>query len=53
MDNYEAMALTSSRAHRGHRIHSNLAARVLLLSDDNFGAGQTTRLLRIAVRLPR
>jgi len=30
-----------------------LGATVLLLSDDNFGDGQTTRLLRLKVALPK
>lgn len=43
MDNYEAMATTPLGGHR---------YAVTLLSDDNFNPQQTTRLLRLAVRLP-
>jgi hypothetical protein len=62
MDTSEAMAaVTGDRGVRaqvgpmrpGHGSHRPAAmAEVLLLSDDNFGATQTTRLLRLAVPLP-
>lgn len=56
MDNYEAMAVStgSVRRHHGFR-HGKTHGRatVLLLSDDNFGDGQTTRLLRLKVALPK
>jgi hypothetical protein len=56
MDNYEAMAITTSpdgRHHGRHGRHAkSISATVLLLSDDNFGDGQTTRLLRLKVALP-
>jgi hypothetical protein len=45
LDNYEGMALTS-RPHRG-------TVGVSLISDDNFGATQVTRVLNLAVALPR
>jgi len=53
MDNYEAMALRSGPAdtHRGRHV-KRVGATVLLISDDNFGDGQTTRLLRLTVALP-
>jgi len=62
MDNFEAMAIVSG--HRGVRPHARttwshggwhrpvLDSEVLLLSDDNFGDTQTTRLLRLAAPLP-
>jgi len=62
MDNFEAMAVVSGQ--RAVRPHATVAwfrggwhrpgrdSDVLLLSDDNFGATQTTRLLRLAVPLP-
>jgi hypothetical protein len=43
MDNYEGMAVTPSPGG---------AAAVSLISDDNFSAGQVTRVLNLAVRLP-
>jgi hypothetical protein len=45
MDNYEGMAVTPSAGHGG-------PAAVSLISDDNFSAGQVTRILNLAVRLP-
>jgi uncharacterized protein len=45
MDNYEGMAVTPSAGHGGR-------AAVSLISDDNFSAGQVTRVLNLAVRLP-
>jgi uncharacterized protein len=44
MDNYEGMAVTPDGGH-------GLAA-VSMISDDNFSAGQVTRVLNLAVRLP-
>ncbi|MEP7023448.1 MAG: esterase-like activity of phytase family protein [Actinomycetota bacterium] len=44
MGNYEGMAVTPSREHG--------RAAVSLISDDNFSAGQVTRVLNLAVRLP-
>lgn len=44
MDNFEGMAIT------GHR-HGRWG--VTLVSDDNFSATQTTRVLNLSVRLPR
>ena len=43
MDNYEGMIATPQQ--HGHY-------QVTLISDDNFGASQTTRLLRLGARLP-
>ena len=51
MDNYEAMAITGLNHHAGQQIHGRLA-EVVLLSDDNFNDVQTTRVLRLAARLP-
>jgi hypothetical protein len=63
MDNFEAMTVVTG--HRGVRPHGahgpghgrwnppGHVSEVLLLSDDNFGATQTTRLLRLAVPLPQ
>lgn len=45
MDNYEALAIDPRGPARGRTV-------VTVLSDDNFGATQVTRLLRVAVRLP-
>ncbi|MEX5633699.1 esterase-like activity of phytase family protein [Parafrankia sp. FMc2] len=45
MDNYEALAVDPRGPTRGRTV-------VTVLSDDNFGATQVTRLLRVAVRLP-
>lgn len=44
MDNFEGMAIRPLSRHE---------SEVLLVSDDNFSATQTTRLLRLAARLPR
>jgi hypothetical protein len=44
MDNYEGMAVTPSAGHG--------PAAVSMISDDNFSAGQLTRVLNLAVRLP-
>jgi hypothetical protein len=44
MDNYEGMAVTPSAGHG--------PAAVSMISDDNFSAGQVTRVLNLAVRLP-
>ncbi|WP_083749390.1 esterase-like activity of phytase family protein [Frankia sp. CcI49] len=46
MDNYEALAI-DPRGRFGRGLTT-----VSVLSDDNFGATQVTRLLRVAVRLP-
>jgi hypothetical protein len=43
MDNYEGMAVTPSPGG---------GAAVSMISDDNFSAGQVTRVLNLAVRLP-
>jgi hypothetical protein len=57
MDNYEAMAVATTPDGRHHGRHGgharSITASVLLLSDDNFGEGQTTRLLRLQVALPK
>ncbi|SQE00390.1 MULTISPECIES: hypothetical protein [unclassified Parafrankia] len=45
LDNYEALAIDPRGPGRGTAI-------VNVLSDDNFGATQVTRVLRVAVRLP-
>jgi len=65
MDNYEAMSLRTGPSgrhggkHGGHALANHhgghakrIGATVLLLSDDNFGDGQTTRLLRLKVARP-
>lgn len=48
MDNYEGMAIRPLSHRRGPG-----TAEVLLVSDDNFSATQTTRVLRLAAQLPR
>lgn len=53
LDNYEAMAIRPGHSGKHHGRHRRFGATVLLLSDDNFGATQTTRLLRLAVALPK
>lgn len=45
LDNYEGMAITGAAPHG--------TVGVSLISDDNFGALQRTRVLNLAVRLPR
>jgi hypothetical protein len=45
LDNFEGMAITTPRSWRG-------VAGVSLISDDNFSATQTTRILNLAVKLP-
>lgn len=68
MDNFEAMTITrlarphhakatgaqqDSRERGGHRWHGRGSlSEVVLLSDDNFNDVQTTRMLRLAARLP-
>lgn len=52
MDNYEAMAITHLRRHADLRHPGERLVEVILLSDDNFSDVQTTRVLRLAVRLP-
>jgi hypothetical protein len=65
MDNFEGMAVVPLRARHDHARHharrhgrrcehgrSSELARVLLISDDNFSATQTTRVLDLAARLP-
>jgi hypothetical protein len=49
MDNFEGMSVVPARDRRGR---SGELARVLLISDDNFSATQTTRVLDLAARLP-
>jgi hypothetical protein len=50
LDNYEGMAVTGDLRWRGNRL-----VGISLISDDNFGATQTTRVLNlaVAVRGPR
>ena len=48
LDNYEGMAVTGQVARRGQRV-----VGLSLISDDNFGAGQTTRVLNLAVAVRR
>ena len=43
LDNYEGMAVTFSTGH---------AAGISLISDDNFSASQTTRVLNLIAKLP-
>jgi hypothetical protein len=50
LDNYEGMAITW--AHRLGGRKGALLAGVSLISDDNFSATQTTRILNLAARLP-
>jgi uncharacterized protein len=45
LDNYEGMAITTSRERHGYR-------GISLISDDNFSPTQHTRLLNLAARLP-
>jgi hypothetical protein len=57
MDNFEGMTVAPVRHgrpghHRGHHRRSGELARVLLISDDNFSATQTTRVLDLAALLP-
>lgn len=46
LDNYEGMAVTGRVAWRSNRL-----VDISLISDDNFGATQTTRVLNLAVRV--
>ncbi|HVX46238.1 MAG TPA: esterase-like activity of phytase family protein [Mycobacteriales bacterium] len=46
MDNYEAMTI------RADRIGPFRYGTLAVLSDDNFGSGQTTRIVRVATLLP-
>jgi hypothetical protein len=46
LDNFEGMAVDRGGPD-GHG-----SADLALISDDNFGAGQVTRLLRVRIRLP-
>jgi hypothetical protein len=48
LDNYEGMAVTGQVGRRGQRV-----VGLSLISDDNFGAGQTTRVLNLAVAVRR
>lgn len=48
LDNYEGMAVTGTV-----RLHKKRLVTLSLISDDNFGATQTTRLLNVAVALRR
>ena len=48
LDNYEGMAVTGLVTWRGNRL-----VGISLISDDNFGATQTTRVLNLAVRFSR
>ncbi len=48
LDNYEGMALTGELKRPGKRL-----VGVSLISDDNFGATQTTRLLNLAIAVDR
>jgi hypothetical protein len=50
LDNYEGMAITW--AHRIGLGKGPVLAGVSLISDDNFSATQTTRILNLAARLP-
>ncbi|ROQ39799.1 putative extracellular nuclease [Frondihabitans sp. PhB188] len=52
LDNFEGMALTSgSSGLRGHGAGRKVG--VSLISDDNFGAKQVTRVVNIELKLPR
>lgn len=48
LDNYEGLAVTGQLRWRGNRL-----VGISLISDDNFGARQTTRVLNLAVAIPR
>ena len=48
LDNYEGMAVTGEVTWRGRRL-----VGISLISDDNFGATQTTRVLNLAVAVSR
>lgn len=48
LDNYEGMAVTGQVGWRGKRL-----VGISLISDDNFGATQTTRVLNLAVAVSR
>lgn len=50
MDNFEGMTIGPVGSH--HRRGGHPVARVTLISDDNFGATQTTRVLNLAALLP-
>jgi hypothetical protein len=50
MDNFEGMTLGPVGSH--HRHGGPAVSRVTLISDDNFGSTQTTRVLNLAAELP-
>jgi hypothetical protein len=57
LDNFEGMVVTSShgpsRGHdHGHGHGHGESTGIALISDDNFGASQTTRILNLDARLP-
>ena len=56
MDNFEGMSIRPLPGHprhaRQHARHGGEVARVLLISDDNFSATQTTRVVDLAALLP-
>ena len=56
MDNFEGMTVLpvghGAPRHHGDRHGSGELARVVLISDDNFSATQTTRVLDLAALLP-
>jgi hypothetical protein len=61
MDNFEGMTIrpldthgrrSSRRQGRQHGLSDSEIAKVTLISDDNFSATQTTRVLTLAARLP-
>lgn len=50
MDNFEGLTIGPAGSH--HRRGGHPVSRVTLISDDNFGANQTTRVLSLAALLP-
>ncbi|QDZ13632.1 esterase-like activity of phytase family protein [Humibacter ginsenosidimutans] len=53
LDNFEGMVVTSSHGSgRGHGYGHGGSTGIALISDDNFSASQTTRILNLDARLP-
>jgi hypothetical protein len=50
MDNFEGLTIGPAGSH--HRRGGHPVSRVTLISDDNFGTHQTTRVLNLAALLP-